>query len=246
MKNTISIICTLQTTFDEIRKALAFTGFKSIHESQNGYIYEDTTVIAEANDPEISLKYTPLEHGCFFDIYIGAFNDVFDISDEMIANACDTHNLNLEFDDCIYNIELKEPCSMVDAETECSFCKIKLPLFTYTTVETLNDKYKVCPNCFIGYLDEIIKGETIQHKCDCCDEHEVLKISTSFKPYYLCKKHLIDFACLNLDKQAFKALYQKDSKGNCDFYLHDDFYSENGVAFQPNDEYAKELKEMLL
>lgn len=141
----------------------------------------------------------------------------------------------------------KEPLRLpeVDKEKICKFCKTEHVPFILTTIEASNDKYKVCPNCFARYLDEIIKAETIHHKCDCCNSHDVLQITTSFATYYLCKEHLIDFACYNLDKQSFKALYTTDTKGNCDFYLHDDFYFEDGIALQPNDEYAKELKEML-
>lgn len=133
----------------------------------------------------------------------------------------------------------------VDEGKICKFCKSEHVPYILTTIETANSNYKVCPNCFSEYLDEIIKEETITHKCDCCDCHDVLKITTSFEIYYLCKEHLIDFVCYNLDKQSFKALYQKDSKGNCDFYLHDDFYFEDGTTLQPNDEYAKYLKKML-
>lgn len=140
----------------------------------------------------------------------------------------------------------KEPLRLYEGRNnKCKFCKTKHQSFVLNRISTLNEYFKVCPNCFSKYLDEIIKEEPISHKCDCCDSNDVYKITTSFKTYFLCKEHLIDFVCYNLKQSDFKSLYKTDSKGNCDFYLHDDFYDEDGIALQPNDEYVYELKKTL-
>lgn len=141
----------------------------------------------------------------------------------------------------------KEPIHLnkIDKEKACKFCSYEEYPYILTGMKSLKEEFKVCPNCFIEYLEEIIELEPLPHKCDCCKTQETYKVMTNFKSYYLCKEHLIDFVYHCLDKQAFKLLYKQNSEGGCDFYLHDDFYDDDGEALQPNDEWAKYLKELI-
>lgn len=133
----------------------------------------------------------------------------------------------------------------LDKETTCKYCGKEFANYMLTQIGTKDETFKVCPNCTREWLDEIIKLNPIIHKCNCCNFQEAFTITTNFSTYHLCKNHLIDFWCLNLSKKDFKQLYKKDESGTCDFELHDDFYSEDGEALQPNSDWAKDLKELI-
>lgn len=141
----------------------------------------------------------------------------------------------------------KEPIHLnkIDNRKACKFCCYEEYPYILTGMQGLKEEFKVCPNCIIEYLEEIIELKPLPHKCVCCNSQEAYKVTTNFRSYYLCKEHLIDFVCYCLDKQAFKLLYQKNSEGRCDFYLHDDFYDFDGTPLQPNIEYADELKKLI-
>ena len=72
-------------------------------------------------------------------------------------------------------------------------------------------------------------------KCEACLESEAqsnLKIVSGGKPYKLCLNCLSSLNNLCLTPEQFKNLIDQGHKDN-EFYLHGDFYDEEGYALQP-------------
>jgi hypothetical protein len=75
----------------------------------------------------------------------------------------------------------------------------------------------------------------MKKECEACDREVqgILVDQGEDKPYHLCNNCM--FALINtcLSKEQFKKLIVCGHQDN-EFYLHDDFYDEDGNALQPS------------
>ena len=72
-------------------------------------------------------------------------------------------------------------------------------------------------------------------KCEACGRMSPgaeLKLGARKEIYILCLNCLIPFVNCNLSKEQFKSLLANGHTVS-EFYLHDDFYDEEGNALQP-------------
>lgn len=102
----------------------------------------------------------------------------------------------------------------------------------------------LCANHMISDLDAALTMEPMTDTCECCGEmQEVFIINTGQHHFQLCRKHLIDLIHLCLDSESYKKLVEsvKRQDGKFEYYLHDDFYSEHGDAYQPEYDSARAL-----
>lgn len=99
-----------------------------------------------------------------------------------------------------------------------------------------------CPNHLIMDLDKVFEIKPFRAIDDASlKEDECYRITTGNHSFTLNTQHLIDFVCLCLDDLSYMNLMNKVEKeygGEFEYYLHDDFYTEDGLACQPNYEIA--------
>lgn len=124
---------------------------------------------------------------------------------------------------------------------KCCKCEVNNEkiLFTVTGAEK---ELSFCPNHAITDLKDALQLTPLKGKCDGCSDNsvqDVYVVNTAAHEYMLCKKHLIDLVCLCLDKDSYKNLKEK-IREEFEFYIHDDFYCEDGTMLQPVYDMAKE------
>lgn len=120
----------------------------------------------------------------------------------------------------------------------------------------IKGRYKsvvLCANHMMTDIDKALSMEPMTDMCECCGEvREVFIINTSQHRFQLntgqhhfqlCRKHLIDLIHLCLDSESYKKLVEsvKRQDGKFEYYLHDDFYSDQGDAYQPEYDSARAL-----
>lgn len=72
-------------------------------------------------------------------------------------------------------------------------------------------------------------------KCEACEENDVgceFKLTTTKEIYKLCLNCMFALNNTCLDQDQFENLIKNGHK-DTEFYLHSDFYDEEGVALQP-------------
>ena len=71
-------------------------------------------------------------------------------------------------------------------------------------------------------------------KCEACEDGEIQNELKDYdsKVYKLCANCIYNLINLNLDTEQFANLLKNGHKAE-EFYLHSDFYDEEGVALQP-------------
>jgi len=76
-----------------------------------------------------------------------------------------------------------------------------------------------------------MKNQKENQTCELCDFPESCTLIDGDTTYKLCPNHLLSLVELRLSVKEAKKLIQKH--GNQTFYLHEDFYDEQGHALQP-------------
>ena len=69
-------------------------------------------------------------------------------------------------------------------------------------------------------------------QCECGNESTTILVNYN-EAYHLCANCVFDLINLNLKPEQFKALL-RNGHSNTEFYLHSDFYDEDGNALQPH------------
>lgn len=128
----------------------------------------------------------------------------------------------------------KRSCIICGSKTECVLSEI-----------TGNQKsITLCANHMITDLDIALALEPVTDTCECCGNiQEIFVMNTGQHHFQLCRKHLIDLVCLCLDSESYKKLVEsvKRQDGKFEYYIHHDFYSEHGDAYQPKYDCARTL-----
>lgn len=99
----------------------------------------------------------------------------------------------------------------------------------------------LCANHLIANLSDALELEPMTGMCECCNEDEVFRINTGPHCFTLCRKHLIDLVFNCLDAESYRKLTESVNRqgGEFEYYLHDDFYSEDGYSYNPQYEAAR-------
>lgn len=99
----------------------------------------------------------------------------------------------------------------------------------------------LCANHLIANLSDALELEPMTGMCECCNEDEVFRINTGPHCFTLCRKHLIDLVFNCLDAESYRKLTESVNRqgGEFEYYLHDDFYSEDGYPYSPQYEAAR-------
>lgn len=124
---------------------------------------------------------------------------------------------------------------------KCNYCGNSKE-YMLMTIGGKDKEIIFCPNHLVEYADDIITIKPLEGRCDCCHRKKSYEVTTHFGTYHLCYNHLIDFICHNLTYKSFFKLYKENIEGNCDFFLHSDFYWPKGYKLQPDEEYARGVK----
>lgn len=115
-------------------------------------------------------------------------------------------------------------------EHKCDICDFKEEwglIFITGKSRTLT----FCPNHLHQYGEDLCRIEPKPGKCQCCGSDSIVTVRQREHSYDLCPDHALAYISYNLKPKDFLKLYQEDS---FDFFLHDDFYAEDGMAYQPD------------
>ena len=103
------------------------------------------------------------------------------------------------------------------------------------TLQDKNGERTFCPNCLaISYFNDELKLENDEQLiCDITNKKGAIIFESYDEHYILEKDIMLRLIAHNLKPEEYFVLCKKYSENN--YMLHDDFYTEEGIAIQPMD-----------
>lgn len=114
----------------------------------------------------------------------------------------------------------------------CQSCGFRYENILATLIDAAEERV-LCPNCYTAAVaNGRLEFEADQNLIDdITGEPGAVKFRSTFENYTLAPQTMLRLLARNLRPDEWKALVTKYSEHN--FLLHDDFYTPDGVAWQP-------------